>query len=174
MPKIRDLIREAHDAAESHPLNQCFINGTISDTAYNLYVFQRSYIIGFLDNFLPEKFARQKEFIKDLPDNTEGFPITQSTQDYLNHLEELDDRYMIGHIYVNYMGDLYGGQIIRNNNPDRRTNHLNFDGIQNEFIHHIRNRMHERDEELAEQANNAFRFIHDILDDVEFLVTDES
>lgn len=162
---IRELTKESHKSAESHALNQDFISGNISDEAYNLYVSQRSLIIRFLDYFLPEEFNRGDEFFKDLPEGF-NFPVLKSTLKYLEHLENLNEDFMIAHIYVNYMGDLHGGQIIRVNNPDRENHHLNFDGISNEFIGYIRNEMKDKDEVLFEEANNAFSFIENILDDV--------
>jgi len=169
--KIRELVREAHVSAENHPVNQQFINGSISDEAYNLYVYQRSLIMRFLDGFLPEKFARYEKFEKDLPEN-HGLPVLQATQDYLNYLEGVEEENMIAHIYVNYMGDAHGGQIIRHNNPNRSNHHLDFDGFRSEFLNYVRGQMKGKDEDLAEQANNAFNFIECILDDVQDMVSD--
>lgn len=162
---IRELTREAHISAESHPLNQKFISGSISNYDYNIYIFQRSLVIRYLDNFLPDQFTRSEYFIKDLPEGFE-FPVLSSTLNYLHHIQNLDEEFIIAHIYVNYMGDLHGGQIIRANNPNRENHHLNFDSISDYFIQHIRNRMMGRDEVLAVEANAAFHFIEGILDDV--------
>jgi len=164
--EIRELTREAHVSAEENPLNKAFINGTINDSAYNVYLYQRYLVIKELDFYLPYQFSRAKFFEMDLPENYEdSLPILYSTREYLNYLEDLPEEKMISQIYVNYMGDLHGGQIIRNNNPSKPNHHLDVLDIRNDFIHHVRDRISDRAQELAPYASEAFNFLESILDE---------
>lgn len=165
MPNIKDLIKYSHEAAEKNPLNQKFINGTIEDSHYNLYMGQRFLIAQKLDGFLPDEFKRASFFLMDFGNDLPE--VLTSTWEYLNYIDSLSDELIISQIYVNYMGDLFGGQIIKRNNPNRDNHHLNFTPeLKSSFVSFIRNEMLNRDEELAPYADRAFEFLNNILNEV--------
>lgn len=168
MSSIKDLTWDSHKKAEAHPLNQDLINGTINDAEYNLYVIQRYLITNYLDGYLPVGYRRAEKFLEDIDGVISEDNIMPITREYLDYLEVLEERFMIAHIYVNYLGDAFGGQIIKKNNPSRACNHLTFSGPEEirEMAKHIRLRIDDRAEELAYPSNQAFQFLHGIFSDI--------
>jgi len=168
MSNIKDLTWESHKKAEAHPLNQDLINGTINDTEYELYLIQRYLITNYLDNYLSFQYHRAEKFLEDITKEFSEDDIMPMAREYLEYLDELEERYMIAHIYVNYLGDAFGGQIIKKNNSHRQCSHLTFSGPEEirEMAKHIRLRIDDRAEELEYPANQAFQFLHGIFTDI--------
>lgn len=163
MSSIRELTRPEHTSAESTSLAKALIAGEVTREVYEIYVTQKLFISQSLDYYLPEGHALRRAdlLMKDLMElGTKRFIYLSETMSYVNHIRSLEGN-VDAHIYVNYLGDLYGGQVIRERNSSLPVNHLTYDN-KDECIMYVRNLIQGRDEELAPEASTAFTFIEGI------------
>ena len=80
--------------------------------------------------------------------------LTNSTRDYISHvknIEKEDD--FIAHIYVRYLGDLRGGQMISKKIPGQGY-YYHFDNPK-ELAHDIYKKLNDN---MAEEAKKVFKF----------------
>lgn len=124
---IREYTKIEHENIEKLPLVQSLINGTISKQAYNSYLNQRYYIFECLEieNVMPTNLRRAPKILKDITKKVKPIKTLEEYIDKLVNYESPDDKVFHGHMYVNYLGDLYGGQIIKKN-LKFSANHLEF------------------------------------------------
>ena len=108
---------EHHKNAERQAFVKILMSGEIDHKLYATYLYNQFQCSLFRDtpNLLRAEHILHdfKHFEIDTPE------ITQSTQDYIEHIESIQDEAMklYAHIYVRHMGDLSGGQMIRRKTP---------------------------------------------------------
>ena len=131
MLDIKELTLEQHKNAERQEFVKILMSGNINHKLYATYLYNQAQCYSVL-----EKYGLHNSLFRDTPNllRTEhilydyrslwtqfGVPpkITQSTKDYITHIESIQDEAMklYAHIYVRHMGDLSGGQMIMKRTP---------------------------------------------------------
>lgn len=147
-------------SAERTELAQAMLKGGVKPEIYADYLVQRIAIHESLDPYLPSDLKRSYLMSQDLVGVGIESQLREETKEYVNHIQRLDSN-IDAHIYVNYLGDLYGGQMIRANNSHLPLNHLTYRNRNNDILY-IRSLINNRDEELAPEANLAFNYVEAI------------
>jgi len=164
---LRELTQPKHDIADKLPFLDVVFNKTVTKEQYLNYLVQMDALyealenkansLGMLKDFPGiERSARIKEDRKELEDelSISTFPLLPETITYVNYLNELaDPKKVMSHVYVRHMGDLFGGQTLKNKVPGG-AKWFRFDDVRG-LILKIREAA---TPDLAEEANNAFDF----------------
>ena len=131
MLDIKDLTLEHHKNAERQEFVKILMSGHIDEKLYATYLYNQLQCYSVL-----EKYGLHNSLFRDTPNLLRaehihydymalwtdiGAPpeITESTKQYINHIESIQDEAMklYAHIYVRHMGDLSGGQMIMRKTP---------------------------------------------------------
>ena len=131
MLDIKELTMEHHKNAERQEFVRILMSGQIDEKLYATYLYNQLQCYSVL-----EKYGLHNSLFRDTPGLLRaeyihydyrhlwtdiGAPpeITQSTKDYITHIESIQDEAMklYAHIYVRHMGDLSGGQMIMKKTP---------------------------------------------------------
>ncbi len=131
MLDIKELTWEHHKNAERQDFVRLLMSGQIDEKLYATYLYNQLQCYSVL-----EKYGLHNSLFRDTPGLLRaehihydyrhlwtdiGAPpeITQSTKDYIAHIESIQDEAMklYAHIYVRHMGDLSGGQMIMKKTP---------------------------------------------------------
>ena len=131
MLDIKELTMEHHKNAERQAFVRILMSGNIDEKLYATYLYNQFQCYSVL-----EKYGLHNSLFRDTPGLLRaehihydyrslwtdiGSPpeITQSTKDYIAHIESIQDEAMklYAHIYVRHMGDLSGGQMIMKKTP---------------------------------------------------------
>ena len=131
MLDIKELTWEYHKNAERQKFVGLMMSGKIDEKLYATYLYNQLQCYSVL-----EKYGLHNSLFRDTPGLLRaehihydyrslwtdiGAPpeITQSTKDYIAHIETIQDEAMklYAHIYVRHMGDLSGGQMIMRKTP---------------------------------------------------------
>jgi heme oxygenase len=131
MLDIKELTLEHHKNAERQDFVRILMSGQIDEKLYATYLYNQLQCYSVL-----EKYALHNSLFRDTTGLLRaehihydyrhlwtdiGSPpeITQSTKDYITHIESIQDEAMklYAHIYVRHMGDLSGGQMIMKKTP---------------------------------------------------------
>ena len=168
MLDIKELTMQHHKNAERQDFVRVLMSGQIDEKLYATYLYNQLQCYSVL-----EKYGLHNSLFRDTPGLLRaehihydyrnlwtdiGLPpeITQSTKDYIEHIESIQDEAMklYAHIYVRHMGDLSGGQMIAKKVPGAGTMYQ-FDEDVNVLKERIRERL---DDSMAEEAKIAFDF----------------
>jgi len=165
MKTLKEYTQALHDAIEKSELSQLIFSGKISKKQWDLYVFQKYVIYSALEEKaqLPETLQVSKKLGVDCS----GLPrsLCVNTAKYIQHINTTSDNDVWGHIYVQYLGELYGGQVLKQMIPYSNKTHMDFDNRQDD-IAFVRNKLDGKHEELGPEAQLAFKFMMDIQDEI--------
>ena len=131
MLDIKELTWEYHKNAERQKFVGLMMSCEIDEKLYATYLYNQLQCYSVL-----EKYGLHNSLFRDTPGLLRaehihydyrhlwtdiGLPpeITQSTKNYIAHIESIQDEAMklYAHIYVRHMGDLSGGQMIMKKTP---------------------------------------------------------
>ena len=131
MLDIKELTLEHHKNAERQEFVKILMSGHIDEKLYATYLYNQLQCYSVL-----EKYGLHNSLFRDTPNllraehihydykslwhDVDNPPlITQSTRNYVEHIEKIQDEAMklYAHVYVRHMGDLSGGQMIRKKTP---------------------------------------------------------
>ncbi len=131
MLDIKELTMQQHKNAERQEFVRILMSGEIDKKLYATYLYNQFQCYSVL-----EKYGLHNSLFRDTPNLLRaehihydyralwtdiGAPpeITQSTKEYIEHIESIQDEAMklYAHIYVRHMGDLSGGQMIMRKTP---------------------------------------------------------
>ena len=131
MLDIKEITMEHHKNAERQEFVRILMSGNIDEKLYATYLYNQFQCYSVL-----EKYGLHNSLFRDTPNLLRaehihydyralwtdiGAPpeLTQSTKDYIEHIESIQDEAMklYAHIYVRHMGDLSGGQMIMRKTP---------------------------------------------------------
>jgi len=122
---LRDLTSVKHAEIEAMPFTQYMLSGKISEEDYAKYLYQMIDIYkameevasntGILDDLptLPRYYRLMHDYEELVGSNIKHptLPATKEYADYISSLTNVKD--IVAHMYVRYMGDMAGGQMIK-------------------------------------------------------------
>ena len=166
---LKELTMQQHTDAERQKFASVLMSGTIAEISYLRYLVNQYECYKALETHstfdLPnEKLKRSHNIQKDINELKKNLKIeekdmlsmmlTNSTKDYISHVQSIkkeDD--FIAHIYVRYLGDLRGGQMIAKKIPGKG-HYYNFDNPK-ELANAIYVKLNDN---MAEEAKKVFNF----------------
>jgi len=161
---LRELTQPKHDIADKLPFLDAVFNKTVTKPQYLNYLVQMDKLyetlenkansLGILKDFPGiERSARIKEDRKELEaELNTTFPYLEETLNYETYINSLTDpKKVMSHVYVRHMGDLFGGQTLKNRVPGS-AKWFQFDSVR-DLIMKIRV---VATPDLADEANVAF------------------
>ena len=140
MIDIREATKEQHRQAEQQEFVKTLMSGEINRRVYATFLYNQFYCYAALERWsnyqglfyaLPgiERGEKLKSDYQDLWVRITPQPeITDSTKRYIEHIDSIrrEPAKLFAHVYVRYLGDLYGGQMIKTRTPGPNT-YLDFD-----------------------------------------------
>ena len=166
--QLRELCKPQHDRAETTTLAQQLIAGTISSQHYKQLCYQLYLIADAIEGryvFLEPDLQRRNQLVLDLASCEGSVSACKSTLTYVEHIASRSTRELRAHIYVHYLGWLYGGQMIAKK-LSLPTNHLRFANPK-ACVDHMRNMiLVDLTEDDAHEAIAAFDSIIRIYDEI--------
>jgi len=164
---LREATSHNHKAAEKTAFSQAMINSTLTEVQYHNFIFNMLAIYGAIErrlHFMPDSVKRADKFKADLTALGRGAGTpTNSTNRYVDYIDQLDVQRAWAHAYVHYLGNMYGGQILAKKIPWQHS-HLEFDNLK-QCINYIRANITDVD---PAEANNAFEWIIKIYDELHY------
>ena len=162
---LKELTMQQHRNAERQKFASILMSGEIPKKFYLIYLINQHSCYKALENHplfvLPHpnlnRSDKIKEDINELNDSIKidiNNVLTKSTLDYINHVKNIgsqDDFY--AHVYVRYLGDLRGGQMIAKKIPGKGR-YYDF-----ENPHELANSIYQQlNDDMAEEAKKVFQF----------------
>ena len=127
---LKKLTRSKHSGAERSWFASLMMSGKITNNQYSVYLKQQFECYNALENRfnniesisnIPEDLKRANPIMNDLKElssNINQLPIFDSTEKYVDYiLNKCDEDLLYAHVYVRYLGDLKGGQMIAKRIP---------------------------------------------------------
>jgi heme oxygenase len=161
--KLREGTKKAHTMAENVGFVKCFLKGVVEKTSYRKLVSNLYFVYSAMEEEMEghrshpivskiyfQQLNRKKSLEQDLAfyfgsNWREQVKPSAAAKDYVQRIREVsqsEPELLIAHSYTRYIGDLSGGQILKN--------------------------IAQRAMNLAEGEGSAFYEFHDIPDDKEF------
>jgi len=157
MSIIRNGTKELHEEVERLPFNQKMIRGEQSRAERADYLMSFYEIFKVLDKHVPKELQRCAHICYDLDRlKLKTSEVPMYTHGYCTYLEALCED-LKPHIYANYLGLMYGGQIMKKRYPEFPTEIYVFDDIESSK-EYIREQIIEETDEFILEANHAFRW----------------
>lgn len=133
--KLREGTKKAHTMAENVGFVRCFLRGVVEKNSYRKLVANFYFVYSALEEelerhqhhpvvskvYFPE-LNRKASLEQDLtyyfgPNWREQIELSPAGQEYVQRIREVSDsqpELLVGHSYTRYLGDLSGGQILKN------------------------------------------------------------
>ena len=162
---LREAVQDNHQAAEKTRWSQMMIGGDMRIEQYAAMLYNLHPIYTELERtgqIVKPQVMRASLVQADLDalgGTTHG--LTLSTVYYTRYLESLDERARWAHIYVHYLGNMYGGQMIGRRLPGPHA-HLLFDDLKG-CIAYVRDNLADVS---ADEANTAFVWTIKVYDEL--------
>lgn len=162
---LRQAVKENHDKAEQTALSKLMISGTMRDHTYAAMLENMMQVYAELerDSMITKiEVLRYKRINDDLKRmGGSKWPVASSVSEYVQYLRDLEPRDRWAHVYVHYLGNMYGGQMLRKSLPGPAT-HLEFDDLKG-CVAYVRQNLTDID---PAEANRAFEWTIRIYDDL--------
>ena len=165
MSKIKELTWEHHKNAERQEFAKLLISGNIHPDIYATYLWNQHKKYDILEALLMaqgilaevgdiRRKTAMEEDIAELWNHSDAPVIVPSTIEYINHMKNIvgNRDKLIAHMYVLYMGDLSGGQMIKKKIPGEGRMYQ-FEGDVTEIKDKIRSMT---TDDMAEEAKYVF------------------
>ena len=128
---LKKLTGSKHSGAERSWFASLMMSGKITNEQYSVYLKQQFECYNSLENRfkninhsisnIPEKLKRANPIMNDLKElcsNIDAIPVFESTKKYVDYiLNKCEEKELYAHVYVRYLGDLKGGQMIAKRIP---------------------------------------------------------
>jgi heme oxygenase len=162
---LREAVKHNHQAAEKTRWSQMMISGDMRIEQYAAMLYNMHPIYAELERtgLITKPEVLRAGLVQADLDALGGTKhgLTLSTVYYTRYLETLDDNARWAHIYVHYLCNMYGGQMIGRRLPGAH-NHLLFDDLQG-CISYVRDNLADV---TASEANAAFEWTIRIYDEL--------
>lgn len=157
MSIIKHATKELHEDLELSPFNQKMFRGEQTRAERADYLLSFYEIFKVLDKSVPKEIQRAAHIAYDLDElRLPESSIPMYTHGYCTYLEAIC-KDLKPHIYVNYLGLMYGGQIMKKRYPEFPTEIYTFDDIESSR-QYIREQIMEETDEFILEAKHAFRW----------------
>jgi|14BtaG_2_1085337.scaffolds.fasta_scaffold00080_9 heme oxygenase len=164
MSNLKQLTMEHHRSAERCGFVKTLLSGSINPVVYGTFLLNQYHKYSALESLAHsrglltgiESIQRADKILVDATELLlhQNIDLLESTTEYVNHIQTLNDHDLFAHIYVHHMGDLSGGQMIKKRVPGACTMY-DFDGDVNEIKKEIRSRCKDS---MAQEAKMCFDF----------------
>lgn len=165
MTHLREAVMDKHRAAEETDLAKAMISGDMTEELYHQFVFNMKEVYAAIERrlpFLPDGIKRTQRYLDDLNElgRGSGTPMP-STVEYVRYMGAIEIPDVWAHVYVHYLGNMYGGQMLKKN-MKWKASHLEFDDVKGSIGYVRANIADVRPEE----ANRAFEWTIRIYDEL--------
>lgn len=169
MSKVKTDTQTLHELAEKTELSKKLANGTINKDEYVRYLASKYLISYAIESRLSVSadITRQHKILSDIKSvayNLYANHYVLSAMQYSQRLFKLPITQLHAHYYVNYLGDLYGGKLIKSKLP-YQAKHLEFDN-RAECISEVRSVITETDA-FVNESKLAFQSIIHIYEQIQ-------
>ena len=158
MTTIKELTQDLHTELESLPFNVKMFRGDQTPTERRMYISGWLPIFKRLDPHVPEPLRRTQSLLKAQKALGHIEPPALSAYGYRHYLDgwhARNNRSLNGHIYLNYMGFLFGGQIMKKRYPES-SQMYEFDDVVY-WREYIREHYVDMSEEFVYEVRQGFR-----------------
>ena len=163
---IREATIDLHNAVEATPFAIRMIDGTLSKKDYVRYLNAQYLIFNAMEQYgeytLPHENLPRKQ--------ANGYNMPKSAQKYSDYIlgpYDSEENLRSSHIYLNYMGMMFGGGIVAKNGYSDG-NLYKFEGGRSEIIASIRGL-----ELSVDEVNQGFRYHIEIFEELERMGKDD-
>lgn len=120
---LKELTKHKHDAAENTKFMQRVFNKQLPTNLWNDYTLQRAIIYSAIETKCVNlslissnsELIRAPKLMQDFLSSKQDFHVRQETVNYQNYIRQIKSPQLIlAHLYTWHMGDLFGGQQIKN------------------------------------------------------------
>ena len=164
---LKNLTGSKHANAERSWFAGLMMSGEITNEQYSVYLKQQYECYNALETrfnnmddsgfVLPSELKRAENIMEDLKElnsDIENIPVFNSTKIYINYiLSKCETNLLYAHVYVRYLGDLKGGQMIASKIPGEGK-YYQFDNP-DELEKFIRSNLRE-DNNFVDECNKCF------------------
>jgi heme oxygenase len=127
---LKEAVDAIHRTAERTALAQSMIRGTLDINLYYQFLYNMREIYAAIERRipdLPKNIVRVDHYDNDIRElNLENGQIVPTVAHYVSYIELLGFEDVWAHTYVHYLGNMYGGQMIKQRMPGPAT-HLDFE-----------------------------------------------
>jgi heme oxygenase len=178
--QIKKATKEKHDAIEKHPFIKSMIDGSLSDFKYAIYlnnllpIYKAVEMFLFYSNPVDKDLLQSRKINNDLNEYIRFLGINIDRPEYIFNKEWLNyflfkDKFLQkAELYIRWLADMYGGQIIKRN--IRFNSKYDFNDLRNE-IKLIRRMIEDGLDEtnvdsFIEEVNKAYEFHRQLADKI--------
>lgn len=162
---LREATYQKHREAERTELSKAMVKRELTEELYHQFVFNMAQIYNAIEkrlDFLPNDVKRSQKYQDDLRSLNRGSgTVLPSTAAYVGYLYSIEIPMLWAHVYVQYLGNMFGGQMLRERMPGPCT-HLDFNDVQS-CIAYVRANIRDVD---PGEANKAFDHVIGIYDEL--------
>lgn len=163
---LKDLIYEKHRKAEETLLFKSLVKRKLSEKVWMNFLFNKMFVMNAMEDRLSNDFSelfRSSLIKKDILNSNEiHFEIKETTKRYIDYINSLNYDKLFAHVYVWYMGDLSGGQIIKKVLGTKNT-HLDFkdpERLKGKIMSKV-------SVDMIEEVNVSFDWVSELLNEFE-------
>lgn len=122
MNSLREATAAAHQKAEDTELMKLMLGAGLTSEQYASFLANHLVSYSAIERrrhlFANSDLARGPALVEDITELGAGtLTIVPSTYQYAEYVQTLTDQQLWAHIYVRYLGDMYGGRLIKKRAP---------------------------------------------------------